>query len=77
MAASGEVTKKARSAAAASEFFELYDTRWLRRQVPVTAGLATDLIAMGPNAFHRVPEDVAGGAVTIDITVQAFRPLSS
>jgi hypothetical protein len=32
---------------------------------------------MGPNAFHRVPEDVAGGAVTIDLTVQTFRPLSS
>lgn len=64
-------------ATAASEFFELYDTRLLRRQVEVSAELATDLIAMGPNAFHRVPEEVAGGAVTIDITVQTFRPLSS
>jgi len=64
-------------AAAASEFFELHDTRLLRRQVTVSAELAADLIAMGPNAFHRVPEDVAGGAVTIDITVQTFRPLSS
>lgn len=63
--------------AAASEFFGLLDTRVLRRQVPVTAGLAADLIAMGPNAFHRVPEEVAGGSVTIDITVQTFRPLSS
>ena len=63
--------------AAASEFFELHDTRLLRRQVPVSAELAVDLIAMGPNAFHRVPQDVAGGAVTIDITVQTFRPLSS
>ncbi len=64
-------------AAAASEFFELHDTRVLRRQVPVSAELAADLIAMGPNAFHRVPETVDGGAVTIDITVQTFRPLSS
>ena len=64
-------------AAAASEFFELHDTRLLRRKVTVSSELAADLIAMGPNAFHRVPEDVAGGAVTIDITVQTFRPLSS
>ena len=64
-------------AAAASEFFELHDTRLLRRQVTVSAELAADLIAMGPNAFHRVPEDVDGGAITIDVTVQTFRPLSS
>ncbi len=63
--------------ATASEFFGLLETRVLRRQVPVTAGQAADLIAMGPNAFHRVPEDVAGGSVTTDITVQTFRPLSS
>ena len=43
----------------------------------MSADLAADLIAMGPNAFHRVPEDVEGGAMTIDITVQTFRPLSS
>ncbi|HSK34014.1 MAG TPA: methyltransferase domain-containing protein [Propionicimonas sp.] len=64
-------------ATAASEFFELYDTRLMRRQVVVSDALAVDLIAMGPNAFHRVPEGVTGGAVTIDITVQSFRPLSS
>jgi hypothetical protein len=45
--------------------------------VEVSDALAVDLIAMGPNAFHRVPEGVTGGAVTIDITVQSFRPLSS
>ncbi len=63
--------------AATSEFFGLLETRVLLRQVQVTAGQAADLIAMGPNAFHRVPEDVAGGSVTIDLTVQTFRPLSS
>jgi 23S rRNA (guanine745-N1)-methyltransferase len=63
--------------AAASEFFGLVDTRLLRHQVPVTAALAGDLIAMGPNAFHRLPEDVAATTVAIDITVQTFRPLSS
>jgi 23S rRNA (guanine745-N1)-methyltransferase len=61
---------------AASEFFELTDTRLLRHQVPVSAALALDLIAMGPNAFHRVPEGVDSATVTIDITVQTFRPLS-
>lgn len=64
-------------ATAASEFFELHDTRVLRHRVPVSAAQATDLIAMGPNAFHRVPEEVSAGSVTIDLTVQTFRPLSS
>ena len=62
---------------AASEFFELIDTRLVRHQIEVSAALAADLIAMGPNAFHRLPEDVDAGSVTIDITVQTFRPLSS
>lgn len=61
---------------AASEFFELMDTRLLRHQVAVSSALARDVIAMGPNAFHRVPEDVDPGTLTIDITVQTFRPLS-
>jgi 23S rRNA (guanine745-N1)-methyltransferase len=63
-------------AAAAAEFFSLADTRLVRRQVRVTASQAQDLIAMGPNAFHRVPKDVAAGEVTIDITVQTYRQLS-
>jgi 23S rRNA (guanine745-N1)-methyltransferase len=60
---------------AASEFFELLSTTGLLHTRTVDAALAADLIAMGPNAFHRVPEDVAGGPVTTAVSVQVFRPL--
>ncbi|MFT4110154.1 MAG: SAM-dependent methyltransferase, partial [Propionicimonas sp.] len=62
-------------AAAAEEFFELVDTHVARYRVAVAAGLARDLIAMGPNAFHRVPDGVGDAEVSIDVTVQAYRPL--
>lgn len=68
--------KAERLTAAAAEFFELVDTHVVRREVDVSAALAADLIAMGPNAFHRLPEQVEAGRVGIDVTVQAFRPLS-
>lgn len=68
--------KDAEVAAAAGEFFQLVDTRVARCRVDATADLARDLIAMGPNAFHRVPQEVAAGEVGIDVTVQVFRPLS-
>lgn len=67
--------KDADVVAAAAEFFELVDTRVARHRADVDGTLARDLIAMGPNAFHRVPEEVAAGEVAIDVTVQVFRPL--
>lgn len=60
---------------AASEFFELRGTTGLLRTRIVDEALAADLIAMGPNAFHRLPEQVAEGPVTTAVTVQGFRPL--
>ena len=69
--------KQARLAAAAAEFFELLDTRVVRSRADVAAVLAADLIAMGPNAFHRLPEDVTATRVTIEVTVQVFRPLAA
>lgn len=62
---------------AAAEFFELLATTGLLRTRGVDAGLAADLIAMGPNAFHRLPEDVQAGQVTIAVTIQVFRPLAA
>lgn len=64
-------------ALAASEFFEPVATSRLLKRTTVSAELASDLIAMGPNAFHRVPESVAAGPVAIAVDVQTFRPLSS
>jgi len=63
-------------AGAAAEFFDLVDTRVVKYRVDATAEVARDLIAMGPNAFHTLPETVEATTVGIDVTVQSFRPLS-
>lgn len=60
--------------AAASEFFDLVDTRVVKYRKSVDESLATDLIAMGPNAFHQPPKGITASVVTIDVTVQSFRP---
>lgn len=62
-------------AAAAAEFFDLVDTRVVKYRFEATAELAADLIAMGPNAFHTLPDHVDATNVGIDVTVQSFRPL--
>ena len=60
---------------AAGPHLELLSSQAIIHTVVATPGLAGDLIAMGPNAFHTVPEQVSGHSVTIDVTVQTFRPL--
>lgn len=60
--------------AAASEFFDLVDTRVVKYRKSVDESVAADLIAMGPNAFHHPPKEIAASVVTIDVTVQSFRP---
>ncbi len=69
--------KTGRIAGAAAEFFAPVATAELRHSREVTPELAADLIAMGPNAFHRLPEDVAGGRVVVAVSIQVFTPLSS
>jgi 23S rRNA (guanine745-N1)-methyltransferase len=61
---------------AASEFFEQISATELVRTRAVPAELAADVVAMGPNAFHRAPSDVAGGQLVVAVNVQVFRPLS-
>ena len=63
-------------ALAAAEFFEPLSLGGLVRTSQVGAALAADVIAMGPNAFHRVPEDVTGGNLVVAVNVQVFRPLA-
>jgi 23S rRNA (guanine745-N1)-methyltransferase len=63
-------------AVAASEFFELLATTNLMWRRDLSAGEAADVIAMGPNAFHRLPDTVEAGPVSIAVTVQTFAPLS-
>lgn len=60
--------------AAASEFFDLIDTRVVKYRKSVDESLAADLVAMGPNAFHHPPQGITASVVTIDVTVQSFRP---
>jgi len=62
-------------AAAAAEFFDLIDTQVIKYRLAVDESLARDLIAMGPNAFHQVPASVTASTISIDVTVQVFRPL--
>lgn len=45
-------------------------------QIGLDQEQASDLIAMGPNAFHHSPDDVAPGPCTVSVTVLRFtRPL--
>lgn len=67
--------KAERLALAAAEFFDLIDTRVVKYRISADQQLASDLIAMGPNAFHDLPEQVTASDVGIDVTVQSFRPL--
>lgn len=68
-------SKAEQLAAGAAEFFDLIDTRVIKYRVPVDEELATDLIAMGPNAFHQVPKTVTASVISVDVTIQAFVPL--
>ncbi|PKQ24536.1 MAG: SAM-dependent methyltransferase [Actinobacteria bacterium HGW-Actinobacteria-5] len=63
-------------AAAAAEFFEPVANSGLVRAADVDAALAADVIAMGPNAFHRVPDDVTAGSIVVAVNIQVFRPLA-
>lgn len=71
-----EPGKQERLLAAASEFFDLRVTSRIRTRIELPAGLAGDLIAMGPNAFHDPP--VPTGALTdhLDATLRVFEPVS-
>ncbi|MFZ0531303.1 MAG: SAM-dependent methyltransferase, partial [Propionicimonas sp.] len=60
---------------AAAEHFRRLGSERLTRTAEVDAQRVADLIGMGPNAFHGLPDRVGAEAVTIDVTVQTFRPL--
>ncbi len=70
-----EPEKQQRLLAAAAEFFDLRGTS--RRRVPVelSAELAGDVIAMGPNAFHRFEPPTGPVLDHLDATVRIFEPI--
>jgi len=64
--------KAAAVAAHAKEDFELVDRLRHRSTFAADAALVADLIAMGPNAFHELPETVEATELTVSVTVQVF-----
>ena len=64
--------KAASVAAHAKENFELVDRLRHRSTWNGDADLVADLIAMGPNAFHELPETVEPSSLTVSVTVQVF-----
>ena len=62
--------------AAAAEFFDLHGTARLRTPVELSAELAGDVIAMGPNAFHQPTPPNGPVADHLDATLRIFRPIT-
>lgn len=57
----------------ASGLFEALLRKRLTHRAEATADQIRDLIAMGPNAHHGLPAEVAAGPVEVDVTVRVFR----
>lgn len=60
---------------AASGFFEVVARHRVRAGLSADAGLARDLVAMGPNAFHGVPDVVEPIETEVAVSVWLFRRL--
>ncbi len=52
---------------------ELVESRRVRRARELTSEQVTDLVAMGPNAFHRTPETLPSTIATVDVDVLVFQ----
>lgn len=72
-----EPDKQQRLLAAAAEFFDLRGTSRLRVPVEFSVGLATDVIAMGPNAFHAPTPPTESVRDHLDATLRIFEPVTS
>lgn len=57
--------------------FEPIGSRTLDYTRPVSADQVRDLIAMGPNAFHGVPDEVSDADLHVSVTVRWFRTSAS
>lgn len=64
--------KAASVAAHAKDDFELVDRLRHRSTWTADEALVSDLIAMGPNAHHELPDSVRGADLTVSVTVQVF-----
>lgn len=70
-----EADKDDRLARAASGLFETIGRHRVRAALSTDAALVRDLIAMGPNAFHGVPEEVDPIDTEVAVSVWLFRRL--
>lgn len=60
--------------AAALHGWSPHSTRRVAYDVDLDPKAVTDLIAMGPNAFHGLPHDVQGARIGIEVEVSAWLP---
>lgn len=70
-----EPEKEERLRVAASEFFTQVASARDRRRRDFSDAEVTDLVAMGPNAFHHSSRPRVGLRDTLDVTVHVFEPL--
>ena len=68
-----EPDKDDRLLRAASGLFESVGRQRVSSEVAASEGLVRDLVAMGPNAFHGVPEGVEPLDVDVAVSVWLFR----
>lgn len=59
----------------ARQWFQIVDQEVVQHRAELKSETVTDLIAMGPNAFHRIPDQVPQATVILDVTVTTMRPL--
>ena len=72
-----EQDKDARLARSAVGLFEHIGRSQVDYRAGAAAAVVRDLIAMGPNAFHGVPDDVEDADVHVSVTISLFRKPSS
>lgn len=68
-----EPGKDERLLRSASGWFEPVGTTTVAYHVDAPAPVVRDVIAMGPNAFHGVPDDIGDAVVDVAVTVRWFR----
>jgi 23S rRNA (guanine745-N1)-methyltransferase len=72
-----EEDKDARLARSAVGLFEPVARSRVDYRADAAASVVRDLIAMGPNAFHGVPDEVEDAEVHVSVTLSLFRKPSS
>ena len=70
-----ESDKDDRLLRSASAQFQAIGRHRVRSSLAADADLVRDLIAMGPNAFHGVPQDVEAIETRVAVSLWLFRPL--